>query len=122
MLSSQATSVRGRRTLYPYGGTHRSITDLLSDPAVESLVTRGTQMTPGSQRNRIRSLLRRGEVTPETVAAYAATHPPPGLPAPPGPRLLQMKILQMLMSGLLLIGLLLIHQKLNLCLSGQDKE
>ena len=33
-----------------------------------------------------------------------------------------MKILQMLMSGLLLIGLLLIHQKLNLCLSGQGKE
>jgi hypothetical protein len=40
-------------------------------------------MTPGSQRNRIRSLLRRGEVTPETVVAYAATHPPPGLPTEP---------------------------------------
>jgi hypothetical protein len=40
-------------------------------------------MTPGSQRNRIRSLLRRGEVTPETVVAYAATHPPSGLPTEP---------------------------------------
>ena len=82
-MSNQATSVRGRRALYPYGDVHRSVTDLLSDPAVSNFVTRGTQMTPGSQRNRIRNLLRRGEVTPETVTAYATTHPPPGLPTEP---------------------------------------
>jgi hypothetical protein len=87
-MATQAsvTTVRGRRTLYPYGDVHRSVTDLLSDQAVENFVTRGTQMTPGSQRNRIRNLLRLGRVTPEAVAAYAVDHPHPRL-GPSAPRL-----------------------------------
>ena len=64
--------MRGKKVFYPWNGTQKTITELLKDPSVQSLIDRRTH---ASQRERLRQLLRNGNITPQIVAEHAARNP-----------------------------------------------
>ena len=72
-----ASSTRGRRQLYSWGNSEKSIAELLRDPEVYWFLRKYSDAT---KRNKRRELLRKGEISPEIVDA--APLPPAGF-APP---------------------------------------
>lgn len=65
--------MRGKKVFYSWDGTHKTITELLRDPNIQSFTCRKTH---ASQRERLRQLLRDGKITPQVVAKHVAQNLP----------------------------------------------
>ena len=66
---------RGRRQTFQYGNDTLSITELPRKPEVVGYLERDRQLTYASQREKLRKLLREGNINPQLVAGHAARNP-----------------------------------------------
>ena len=66
---------RGRRQTFQYGNDTLSITELLRDPDVNNYLERERSLTYTSKREKLRKLLREGNINPQLVGEYEARNP-----------------------------------------------
>ena len=68
-------SMRGRKQTFTYGNDSLSITELLQKPEIVGYLEKDGPLTYGSQREKLRKLLREGRVNPRMVMEHAARNP-----------------------------------------------
>ena len=67
--------MRGEKQTFPYGNESLSITELLRKPEIVGYLEKDGLLTYGSQREKLRRLLRDERINPQLVMEHAARNP-----------------------------------------------
>ena len=68
-------NMRGKKQTFTYGNDSLSITELLRKPEIVGYLEKDGPLTYGSQREKLRKLLREGRINLQLVMEHAAQNP-----------------------------------------------